>query len=94
LVFKVKVQNVGSSASSFAVIKVYVSPDAVLDPGTDALLATRSVNALAAEQTHIFKGRSSESGILSGQFLIIRIDALDAVAEEDEANNLLIQQIP
>lgn len=95
LEFRVSVLNSGIGPSTAtAIIEAYASVDAILDVGSDTLIATWVVNPLIAGQSSNFKFKSNVSGDLSGQNLIIRIDATSAVTEEDENNNQLSRQIP
>ncbi len=93
--FEIEVQNIGNSPAdgSFGV-QAYLSADQTPDGDQDMLLETWHVLAgLPAGRAEKLKARLNLSGIGSHEWLLIVVDAGNAIAEADETNNLTAQRI-
>jgi subtilase family serine protease len=82
-----RVTNSGSQAAGPSTIKLFLSVDAILDPG-DVLLTSRSIGALAAgESNALTRTVPFPPGITGTFFLIANADSDHVVAETSEIDN-------
>jgi hypothetical protein len=79
--------NLGGASAGASTTRLYLSADAVLS-GTDTLLGSRLVAALAPDEVHAFTGSYTVPSGLSGSFFVLACaDRLDDVPESIETNN-------
>lgn len=81
------VQNSGPAPAGAFEIGVYFSPDPVIDPGVDALAATRPVAGLAAGATSAGATSVVLPGAPRAYVVGAVVDRLGQVSEADESNN-------
>ncbi|KAB2958953.1 MAG: hypothetical protein F9K13_12050, partial [Candidatus Methylomirabilis oxygeniifera] len=92
----VRVVNQGTATASASRLRIFLSDDAVLDPG-DALLKDSKIKKRKPGQgkTKELKVKLSEGVSAAGKYLLAVVDALNRVAETNEANNTpMIGPIP
>ena len=84
-----ELQNTGDVDAPSSAVSIYLSDDAVLEPGRDTLLKTLKSGRLreGRDKTKTVKLKFPAGQDLAGKFLLARIDAQDAVVERSEANN-------
>ncbi len=87
-------ENQGGGAAGASVTQFYLSSNAALDAG-DELLTVRSIPALAANSSSTATTTVTfPTGVAAGTwYLIAKADALDAVAETIEGNNVTARSI-
>jgi hypothetical protein len=88
LMGSVRVWNQGNATAPTARLRVIFSDDAVLDPG-DTVLQESSIRSLRPgwSRTSRVRVRLPLGANASGKYLFAVMDALNSVAETDEANN-------
>ncbi len=91
--FAFTVQNIGTAPlTGISTVQALLSTDDVPD-GADSLLASWTNQDLAVGAVLSHKFKQDLSGSHADEFVLIVIDTGDAIAELDETNNLLIEQI-
>ncbi len=88
------VSNAGpGTINSAFTAKVFVSQNAVLDP-LDQLFDTWNFGGLGSGSLMTLKSKGEVSGLASGEYVLLVVDADSVVNESDETNNLAAVQIP
>lgn len=93
LTASLSVMNIGGEQSRGCKTWIYFSKDAALSPA-DELISVRRISWLESGGDFTIATTYERPDDPRGLFVIAVIDALNAVAEGDEANNFVIGQVP
>jgi len=86
--------NFGQTNTAATQVKYYLSEDAVLNPTTDLCIGNQTVSSLEANEKKDYAFRPLiPNENIGTQFIIISIDANNAVPEFNELNNTVMQRI-
>ncbi|MBI2838124.1 MAG: S8 family serine peptidase [Acidobacteria bacterium] len=88
-----RIKNAGAAPAGAFSFRLYLSPDAQLDPRDELVHRIRFDGLNAGEHIIVVKIRHKGSRPLGGWYLISQVDPLNEVVETDEINNIQSNRI-